>query len=134
MGDPLDNQLGQGWTRNASDIALPVGMNTSELSDDASIDKSATALLGGLNTSPANINFKMSHNVEVNPRYYILSDSLRSFLITLLNAVYNGFVFARDPYADITSGHHTNGDLPNKSLSMPAENFYINFVINLGCS
>ena len=118
LGDPLVNQLGQGWTRNTGYIALPACTNTSELSADASTDKSATALLGGLKTSPANINFKISHKTTVNPRYYNLTDSLKSFPNTLLNAEYNGFVLSNDPYSDSTSGHHTNGDLPSKSGSI----------------
>ena len=98
-------------------------MNTSAVSEETSNDKSATALLGGLNTSPANINFIRSHSTFVKPRDVILTDSLISFTKRRLKAAYNGLVFVSSPYYASTSGHHTNGDLPNKSWSIPADIF-----------
>jgi hypothetical protein len=51
----------------------------------------------------------------VSPFYFNLSDFLRSYIISDLNFLYNGYTVDRSPYYAVTSGHQVNVERPNKS-------------------
>jgi hypothetical protein len=68
------------------------------------------------------------------PLLFRRSDLRKSYIIIFLKLPYNGVTVDKLPYCAVTSGHHVNVDLPNKSGSIQEVIFYTNKDAKRGCS
>ncbi len=112
------SQLGQGCTLTDKIPFLPTGYITREALASTNFSKCTRALRGGARKVEKYMCFTTEQSNFTIPLLFRRSDLHRSYIIICLKLPYNGVTVDKFPYCAVTSGHHVNVDLPNKSGSI----------------
>jgi hypothetical protein len=112
------SQLGQGCTLTDKTPFLPTGYITREAFASTNFSKCTRALRGGARTVEKYMCFTTEQSNFTKPLFFRRSDLRKSYMIKFLKLPYSGVTVDKFPYWAVTSGHHVNVDLPNKSGSI----------------